>query len=132
MTRMLNHPRFGMLTYTPPDGWENRNFRFGGGDIQLLVQAGSAGPEDGHAIRFTEFEARYAPLVPAITAALDAYRGSTDQSGHSYVLSTVYLPDPTRGGDLSVRLWFDDPAEDDMWFGVEIYRWDRIAPFAED
>lgn len=132
MNAPLEHTVFGTLTFTPPDTWENRAFEFGVDRIQLLIQAGRDGPDESHVTRFREFEERYHDLAPRIYDAINTYRQATDQSRGSYTLSTVYLPDPSRLDDLSARLWFDDPAEEIIWFGVEIYGWERIVPFAED
>lgn len=131
--RTIERPRFGTLAFTPPDTWTVENFSFGGrSDVQLILQAASAGPTERHVDRLRELESRYETLLPDLIAAIDSYRGLKGSVPRHYILSSIYLPEPSENSELSVRLWYEDPSVQDEWFGVEVHRWQRLVAFAED
>lgn len=138
VTRVLDHPVFGRLEFTPSLGWSNNRFTFYGfTPVTLLIDGSDSGPsrEQEEAVRrLTEKEAA---LLPGLLAAVAEKRAETERSPGAPAVSTLSVPalashGPARTGSLWT-IWFEYPDEEHWSYGVQSDDdWLTFRAFAED
>ena len=131
----LDHPLFGHLVFSKHDGWQNKHLSlWGTADVDLLLDAGPAGPTAEQEAAFTRFRDAREQLLPRCLTALGQMRQQMKVPVSAFTISGLTIPplDDSRAGRLWT-LWFDCEGDDHYWYGVQTQdEWTTILPFADD
>jgi len=131
----IDHPLFGPIRYSRPDGWQNRAFvLWGQGDVELLLDAGPLGPTTRQEDEFVRFRDAGDALLARCLAAVDEARRGMAVSPGEFRISGLTIPSFETGPQPRLwTLWFDLEGDDHFMYGVQSDdEWRTLAAFADD
>jgi hypothetical protein len=133
--RRIQHPRFGELVFSRPDGWINNDFEFWGfKGIELLIDAGEGGPTREQEQAFRDFEVQQVALLPRCLAEVDKVRRELEVASSTFVISGLTIPSlGASEQDRLWTLWFDLDGDEHFMYGVQTDdNWATLIGFADD